>query len=130
MWTHPREYDALQPRVSVLAQIQDVPGSLHNLLRYFWKYDVNLTRIESRPSKRAGAFEIYMDFHGQIGEKPTDSVLDQVRKQAIELLILDEREVPWFPKHINDLDVVANRVLVCLRLATWNNACRGKRIRH
>lgn len=96
----------------MLAQIRDVPGSLHELLRYFWKYDVNLTRVESRPSKGEGLFEIYLDFHGKIGDKPVDMLMSEVRKQAVNILLLDEREVPWFPRHINELDIVANRVLV------------------
>jgi hypothetical protein len=37
------------PRVSILADIPDQPGSLHEILKYFWKYDIDLTRIESRP---------------------------------------------------------------------------------
>ena len=31
------------------------------VLKYFWKYDVNLTRIESRPTKN-GVFEFFVDF--------------------------------------------------------------------
>ncbi len=27
------------------------------------------------------------------------------------MLVLDEREVPWFPRHISDLDQIANRTL-------------------
>ena len=39
------------PLVSLLMEIGDSPGALHDILRYFWKYDLNITRIESRPSK-------------------------------------------------------------------------------
>ena len=35
-------------RVSILTEITDEPGSLHELLRYFWKYEIDLTHIESR----------------------------------------------------------------------------------
>jgi hypothetical protein len=35
-------------RVSILTEIIDEPGSLHEMLRYFWKYEIDLTHIESR----------------------------------------------------------------------------------
>jgi prephenate dehydratase len=55
------------PRVSILTEIGDTPGALHEILRYFWKYEVNLTRIESRPCPHNGqGFHIAMDFHGQV----------------------------------------------------------------
>ena len=38
-----------QPRVSVLMELQDRVGILHDILKYFWKYDINVSRIESRP---------------------------------------------------------------------------------
>ena len=27
------------------------------------------------------------------------------------MLILDEREVPWFPRHVSELDKIANKVM-------------------
>lgn len=38
-------------RVSILTEIIDEPGSLHEMLRYFWKYEIDLTHIESRLAK-------------------------------------------------------------------------------
>jgi phenylalanine-4-hydroxylase len=104
------ENGAYCPRVSLLTEIPDKPGSLHELLRFFWKYDINLTRIESRPSKKGSqGFNIQIDFDGKIGEWKTDKLLSSIKSQCSNLLILDEKEVPWFPRHISDLNkVVAN----------------------
>lgn len=35
----------------------------------------------------------------------------ELAKQCSNMLVLDEKEVPWFPRHISDLDVIANRTL-------------------
>jgi phenylalanine-4-hydroxylase len=35
----------------------------------------------------------------------------QLTLQARRLLVLDDLQVPWFPRHISDLDTVANRIL-------------------
>ena len=47
-------------------EIGDAPGALHDILRFFWKYDLNITRIESRPSKQNALnqprFDFYVDF--------------------------------------------------------------------
>jgi phenylalanine-4-hydroxylase len=100
---------------------------LHEILKYFWKYDINLTHIESRPSpcKQSGAnpaskatcstsgdgFHIYIDFHGFIGDPKTDQLIADLKTRCRDMLILDEREVPWFPRHISELDKIASRVL-------------------
>jgi hypothetical protein len=89
---------------------------------------------------------IFLDFYGKVGDPQTDKLLHEVRKKCqyvflkfpsiflstpSNTLILDEKEVPWFPRyqialwigilnstslsllkrHINDLDKIANRVL-------------------
>mmetsp|Transcript_24403 Transcript_24403/g.35855 ORF Transcript_24403/g.35855 Transcript_24403/m.35855 type:complete len:437 (-) Transcript_24403:146-1456(-) len=101
-----------QPRISILTEIPHQPGALYDILKYFWKYDIDLTHIESRPSKRdSNGFLIFMDFYGQVGDTKTDKLLTELRKQCSNTLILDEKEVPWFPRQINDLDKIANRVL-------------------
>ncbi|CAE7407234.1 Pah, partial [Symbiodinium microadriaticum] len=102
-----------KPRVAIVTEIEDRPGALHDLLRYFWKYDIDLTHIESRPSSNghSGGHKMFMDFYGEVGDSTTDKLLTELRKVARNTLILDEEEVPWFPRHINELDRIANRVL-------------------
>lgn len=107
-------YSNLQPRVSLLLEITNNPGALHELLRYFWKYDIDLTHIESRPTLRgSNCFLIYIDFEGRSDDVKTSLVLNDLKKHhnTRNILILDEKEVPWFPRHISDLDLVANRTL-------------------
>lgn len=102
----------LPRRTSILTEITDVPGTLHEVLRYFWKYDIDLTHIESRPTLRdTGGFNIYIDFEGRIGEEATDNLMRELKQHCKNMLVLDEKEVPWFPRHISDLDTLADRVL-------------------
>jgi len=104
--------EAKEPRVSILAEINDKTGSLHDVLRYFWKYDINITHIESRPSpKGCDCFKFYIDFDGYVGELNTDKFLAELNKVCRNLLVLDQKEVPWFPRKRDELDVIANRVL-------------------
>ena len=42
-------YYGTVPRTSLLMQLTDRVGILHDVLRWFWKFDVNICRIESRP---------------------------------------------------------------------------------
>lgn len=100
-----------QSRVSILTEIEDKPGALHEILRYFWKYDINLTHIESRPApKNNSGFHIFIDFDGSIGEDRTDKLMKELGKKCTNTLVLDEKEVPWFPRHIGELDLIANRI--------------------
>ena len=43
-----------EPRIALLAEIRNEPGALANLLRPFHDFNINLNRIESRPSKKGG----------------------------------------------------------------------------
>ena len=111
------EDDGIDPntnKTSILMEVGDKPGALHETLRYFWKYDINITRIESRPSKkkhREDKFDIYIDFDGSRGEGNVDRLLYSLHDKMHNILVLDKKEVPWFPRHINQLDVIANRTL-------------------
>lgn len=52
------------PRTSVLMELTDRVGVLHDVLKFYWKYDVNITHIESRPHKLQGdqvVFDFYID---------------------------------------------------------------------
>ena len=99
-------------RCSVLAEISDEPGALYKVLSYFWKHDVQLTAIESRPDPLSNsAVSIYLSFYGRKGEPTTDKLLKDLGKSTNSFLFLDDRVVPAFPKHLSELDQIAGRVI-------------------
>ncbi len=72
----------------VLNPTGDRPGLLHALLTPFKVYDVNLTRIESRPSgERFGHYVFYLDFLGSPEDERTKKVLAELAEYA-EVTIL------------------------------------------
>lgn len=85
------------PRTSVLMELADSVGVLHDVLKYFWKFDINASRIESRPAKPDDmgrrSFDFFVDFDGSVGEANVDSLLAVLREKSEKLLILDEKEV-------------------------------------
>lgn len=101
---------ARQPRVSLLIELADRPGALEDVLHHFSRHGVNLTHIESRPA-RDGRFDFYVDCEGSRGEPAVEAVIEALGRDTLKLLVLDQRRVPWFPRHISELDRVAGRTL-------------------
>jgi len=100
------------PRTSVLMELSDRVGALHDVLKYYWKYDVNITRIESRAvQSNSTKFDFFVDFHGKVGDPNVNALLSTLKGMTDKLLVLDEKEVHWFPRHISELDLIANRTL-------------------
>ena len=61
---------------------------------YSWKYDVNITRIESRIKQNRSIFDFFVDFHGKVGDANIDALLMQLRSMTEnKILVLDEKEV-------------------------------------
>ena len=86
-------------RTSILMELTDRVGVLHDVLRYFWKYDINITRIESRPAT-LGAFDFFVDFEGRVGVGNVDTLLDDLNRfqDVDKLLLLDMKEGKfWCP---------------------------------
>ena len=100
-------------RCSLLTEIADEPGALYKMLGYFWKHDIQITHLESRPNNRNTVMGIYLSFYGKRGQPATDKLLAELKRlpECKNMLFLDEKIVPWFPKHLSDLDKVANRVI-------------------
>jgi phenylalanine-4-hydroxylase len=97
-------------RVSLLIELEDRPGALQEVLSYFGRHNVNLTHIESRPA-RQGLFDFYVDCEGRRGEPAIEAVIGELGQRTRKLLVLDEREVPWFPRRIDELDRIASNTL-------------------
>ena len=102
--------DSPSGRVSLLIELTDRPGALEQVLHHFSCHGVNLTHIESRPAHE-GRFDFYVDCEGRRGEPPIEKVIAALEKHTLKLLVLDEREVPWFPRHISELDRIGNNTL-------------------
>jgi len=101
-----------QPRIALLAEIRNEPGALHTLLKPFQDYRINLNRIESRPSNKGEHwFEMALDFNGDANHPNVQNFIEELKKHTANMLVLDQREVPWFPVHISELDGIANRTL-------------------
>lgn len=98
------------PRVSLLIELTDRPGALESVLHHFSHHGVNLTHIESRPA-RDGRFDFYVDCEGRRGEPAIENVIRALESDTLKLLVLDERRVPWFPRHIAELDRIADNTL-------------------
>lgn len=68
----------------------DRPGLLHLMLTPFKVYDVNMTRIENRPTgKKLGDYNFFIDFVGSSDDARTQKVLGELRELA-EIKILGE----------------------------------------
>lgn len=79
-----------QMSIAIHPPKDDKPGLLHLLLTPFKVHDVNLTRIENRPTgKRLGDYNFFVDFVGSPDDARTKKVLDELSELA-EIRILGE----------------------------------------
>ncbi|MCL2862898.1 MAG: prephenate dehydratase [Methanimicrococcus sp.] len=81
---------AVYAKTSIIITPQnDRPGALFHILEAFYRQGLNLTRIESRPSKRAlGEYHFYIDFEGEETDQKVKDALRQITEQSSRLKIL------------------------------------------
>ena len=113
---HHRAYSSdYKNRTSIIMELVDAPGALYDVLKYFWKFDISITRIESRPSKMNALgeerFDFFLDFEGSRGDANVEKLISALEGFTTKVLIVDEKEVNWFPRHLSELDLIANRTL-------------------
>ena len=100
-----------EPRTSLLIELRgDRPGALEAALKPFGRHGVSLTHIESRP-RRAQTFDFYVDCDGERGDDAMEAVVAELRDAAVGVVVLDHKDVPWFPRHPAELDRIANNTL-------------------
>lgn len=76
-------------KTSIMFSIKDKPGALYTILRHFAKYKINLTKIESRPSKRkAWEYIFFVDMAAHVDNKNIKKALDEVKKECLYLKVL------------------------------------------
>lgn len=68
---------------------KDRPGALHDILQEFAMRKINLTRIESRPSRRGlGDYYFYIDLEGHISDFLVQEALKGIEKRAAMVKVL------------------------------------------
>jgi prephenate dehydratase len=73
----------------VFSMMEDKPGGLYHILEIFAKHDINLTKIESRPSKeKLGNYIFFIDFEGHRTDESIRNILGIIKSKVGFLKIL------------------------------------------
>jgi prephenate dehydratase len=73
----------------VFSLYEDRPGGLYEILGYFAGKKINLTKIESRPSKKGlGKYFFFIDFEGHRDDLIVKDILDTIKNNAPFLKLL------------------------------------------
>lgn len=76
-------------KTSIMFSIKDKPGALYDILLPFKKSKVNLTKIESRPSKRkAWEYIFFVDMEGHIEDKKVKKAIENIKDYCLYVKIL------------------------------------------
>ena len=76
-------------QTSIILSIKDKIGALQDILNHITKSNINLTRIESRPSKKkAWDYIFYLDYIGHKEDNRIKSVLAELEKETVFLKVL------------------------------------------
>ena len=76
-------------KTSIVFSMKDRVGALHNALVPFKRNKINLTKIESRPSKkRAWKYYFFVDMQGHIKNKKVKQALNQLKNSCTYLKVL------------------------------------------
>uniref|UniRef100_A0A674MVH4 Phenylalanine-4-hydroxylase n=1 Tax=Takifugu rubripes TaxID=31033 RepID=A0A674MVH4_TAKRU len=102
--------------ISCIFSLNEEVGALAKALRLFEEKGINLTHIESRPSRtNTGQYEFFINVDtscSQALDEVIDSLRTEISGHVHELSRNKEKDtVPWFPNDIQDLDRFANQIL-------------------
>lgn len=74
---------------TIIFSVEDKANALVNTLNVFGKYDISLTKIESRPSRnRAWSYLFFIDFEGSEDDEHVQKALLEVLKKSTFLKVL------------------------------------------
>lgn len=84
-------------KTSIMVSTHNKPGALYQLLEPFHRLGVDLTKIETRPSRTAmWSYVFFIDFEGHEDDEIVQKVLEAIDKNALEVKMLGS-----YPRAIN-----------------------------
>jgi len=76
-------------KTSIIFTIKDKVNTLYNILSEFSKNKINLTKIESRPTKKkVWQYIFFIDFEGHVSDKKVIDTLEKIKEHCIFLKVL------------------------------------------
>jgi len=76
-------------KTSIVFSLKHRPGALYELLENLTTRNINLTKIESRPTRRKPwEYNFYLDFEGHREDKAAREALDNLEKSSLFLKVL------------------------------------------
>jgi prephenate dehydratase len=80
---------ALKNKTSMVFSIKNIPGALYNILGAFAARNINLSKLESRPSReKPWEYIFYVDFEGHIEDKICQEALAEFQEKTNFIRIL------------------------------------------
>jgi prephenate dehydratase len=90
----------------MIFSVKHTPGALYRILETFADRKINLTKIESRPTKETPwEYNFYVDFEGHIDDKIINEAVESIKKRAAFIKILGSYKRAEFPSHILHKDI-------------------------
>jgi chorismate mutase/prephenate dehydratase len=82
-------------KTSLMLSVKDKVGALYDLLRPFASLGLNMTKIESRPSRRkAWEYLFFVDIEGHVDEDRVKKALEEIKSRCLFMKILGS-----YPSH-------------------------------
>ena len=76
-------------KTSIMLALADKVGALFEVLSVFRIFEINLTKIESRPSKKSPwEYIFFIDFEGHIEDKKVQTILEELEKKSTLVKLL------------------------------------------
>lgn len=76
-------------KTSLMFSVKDRPGALFRLLKPFAEQGINLTKIESRPTRRkAWEYVFFVDLQGHVSDPPVRKALERIEPHCVFVRIL------------------------------------------
>lgn len=76
-------------KTSIVVAMRNEPGALYNLLEPFHRHNIDLTRVETRPSRTgAWTYVFFIDFVGHVNDPLISDVMKEVASRCADLKLL------------------------------------------